>query len=158
MGNWDAVMARVRQKRLARARAGLPASVEEIAEVIGRERALYLIGKLPRCRPPSGEGRTQVILYVPKTITPDHRLVQILGQEDAERLVEAFGGEILKPGTCRQIYRVYRDQGIVRAVNDGVPTAMVAAWFGLSSRHVLNVLEKAQEDRSARSRRDSGEC
>jgi hypothetical protein len=125
----------------------LPASVEEIAEVIGRERALYLIGRLPRCFPPSGGGREQVIMYVPKRLKPNHRLVQILGWRDAERLAGVFGGEILKPGNCRELYRPHRDEGIVRAAADGVPVAMIAAWFDVSTRHVQNVLrENAQEE------------
>jgi hypothetical protein len=131
----------------------LPASVQEIADVIGRERALYLIGRLPRCYPPSGGGREQVIMYVPKRLKPLHRLVQILGWKDAERLVQVFGGEILKPGNCREIYRSHRDDGIVRAAQDGVPVAWIAQWFSVSTRHVQNVLrENAQEDDGALAR------
>jgi hypothetical protein len=134
----------------------LPWSVEEIAEVIGRERALYLIGRLPRCYPPSGGGREQVIMYVPKRLRPTHRLVQILGWRDAEALVRTFGGEILKPGNCRELYRPHRDAGIIDAATAGIPVAMIAAWFEVSTRHVQNVLrENAQEDERDNERRQS---
>lgn len=127
-------------------RRRLPASVQEIADVIGRERALYLIGRLPRCYPPSGGGREQVIMYVPKRLRPMHRLVQILGWRDAERLVEVFGGEILKPGNCRELYRNYRDDGILGAAEDGIPVTMIAAWFDVSTKHVRNVLRENEEE------------
>lgn len=128
-----------REKRKPRP---LPQSVQEIADVIGRERALYLVGQLPRHAPPSGNGREQVILYVPKELTPDHRLVQILGRRDAQRLVDAFPGEILKPGTCMDLYRDHRDAGILSAWDDGVPISMIAQWFKVSTRHVQNVVKE----------------
>lgn len=124
-------------------RQRLPSSVEEIAEVIGRERALYLIGRLPRCYPPSRGSRgwqEQVVMYVPKTLKPTHRLVRILGWHDATKLVRHFGGEILRPGNCRDLYRPHRDAGIRSAAQSGIPAVMIAEWFDVSERHVKNVL------------------
>lgn len=123
----------------------LPASVQEIAEVIGTERALYLVSQLPRCcfkdrRWPGAES-PHVILYVPKAIKPDHLLVRILGWTDASRMVKAFGGEILQPATCAGLYRQFRDQAIVRLVaEEGASAAMAAEWFDVSERHVRNLL------------------
>lgn len=126
----------------------LPGSVQEIADVIGRERALFLIGQLPRCFPPSGGGREQVILYVPKRLKPDHQLVQILGWHDASKLVAAFGGEILKPANCAHIHRAHRDANMVRLHAEGVPVQTLAEWFQVCERTVKNVLrEKPQEER-----------
>lgn len=118
----------------------LPASVQEIADVIGRERALYLVGQLPRCYPPSGGGREQVLLYVPKKLTPTHRLVKILGWDEASRLADEFGGEILKPGNCRDVYRQHRDAGIVSSAAQGIPLSMISSWFQVSIRHIQSVL------------------
>lgn len=135
----------------------LPRSVQEIADVIGRERALFLIGQLPRCSPPSTRtnkgGEQRVILYVPneRRLKPDHQLVRILGWNDAAKLCRAFGGEILQPGNCQEIYRRFRDVSIVRLVGEGVPIKMVAEWMQVTDRHVRGLLvkEKAQEELKA---------
>lgn len=133
----------------------LPRSVQEIADVIGRERALYLVGMLPRCfmqdrrkRETNVGGRAErVILYVPKNLKPDHVLVRILGWHDAELLVRHFGGELLMPANCRPVYRNFRDAGIRKLAAEGTPVAMIADWFRVSERHVKNVLaENPQED------------
>lgn len=130
----------------------LPRSVREIAEVIGVERSLYLVGQLPRCyerdhRYPTAK-RSCVILYVPKSLRPDHPLVSILGWADASKLVKAFGGEILQPGNCMDIYRRFRDRAIVQMLRQGIPTAGIAGMMGLSERQIRNLAraEIPQED------------
>lgn len=125
----------------------LPNSVQEIADVIGRERALLLIGKLPRCytrdsRYP-GAKTTHIMLYVPKRLPPDHDLVKIIGWRDAFKLVQAFGGEFLYPAGCAAIYRDFRDSAILRLIrNDFMQVKMVADWFCVSERHVRNLLRE----------------
>lgn len=134
----------------------LPASVQEIADVVGQERALFLVGQLPRCyfrdaRWPDAKN-AHVIMYVPKVqnLSPTHELVRIMGWADAMKLSRAFGGEILRPASCAGIYRDFRDQNIARLLGEGVPVAMVAEWFGVSDRHVKNLLrENPQEERRA---------
>lgn len=128
----------------------LPASVQEIADVIGRERALFLVGQLPRCyqtRKGSKRAGWHVIMYVPKVLKPDHLLVQILGWPDAVKIVAAFGGEILHPANCAEVYRVFRDRASLAMVASGMTPREAAEAIGVSARHVrgLVVLEKAQE-------------
>lgn len=79
---------------------GLPKSVQEIADVIGEAQALLLIQNLPTYV--GSNKHTRPMLYVPKNLPADHRLVQILGWHDALRLVYHFGGEILYPANCRK--------------------------------------------------------
>lgn len=132
---------------------GLPASVQEIADVIGSERALYLIGQLPRCfqtRKNSKSTSWHVILYVPKVARLDHPLVQLLGWQDANRLVQAFGGEIQNPASCADVYRKFRDDSIIRMAGEGMKAAAIAELMDVSDRHVRNLLrEKAQEELTA---------
>jgi hypothetical protein len=143
----------------------LPAIVQDIADVLGRERALFLIGQLPRCvitdRSKGGCTRAErVILYVPKNLKPSHPLVRILGWVDAERLVATFGGELLNPPTMRElIYRPWRDHAIRTLVDQGTPEEVVAEWFGLTRKRVhqlavpsyvamgIQALEITKEDR-----------
>jgi hypothetical protein len=123
----------------------LPKSVQEIADVIGRERALYLVGQLPRCerrdkRYP-GAMQSEVILYVPtaQRLTVTHDLVRILGWNDAVKMCKHFGGEILKPASCSEIYRSYRDRIITDMWRAGMSTSHIAAIVGVTDRHVRNV-------------------
>src|SRR5690606_29839093 len=104
--------------------------VQEVADVIGRDAALYLVGQLPRMTPPSarsaGRGEQRVYVYVPYVswLKPDHPLVSILGINDAEKLCRHFGGEFLHLANCTETYRAFRDDAIVRVVRDGVPVKM----------------------------------
>lgn len=141
-----------RQIRIYKGRdVRLPASVQEIADVIGSERALYLVGQLPRCyskdpRYPNAKS-SHVILYVPKVLKPDHQLVQLLGWHDARRLVDAFGGEILQPGSCADVYRQFLNRSIVRMAHEGMKPAAIAELLSVSDRHVRNLLrENPQQD------------
>lgn len=129
----------------------LPNSVQEVAEVIGTERALFLIGKLPRYYK-KGNGST-LYLYVPTLarMGMDHELVKIMGWNDAQKLARAFAGEILQLASCASIYREFRDQNIMRMAGDGIPVKMLATWFNVSERHIKNLMreipheEKPQE-------------
>ena len=79
----------------------LPQSVREIAEAIGREAALLLIGRLPVCYRDAGKKSPKVILYVPKRLPPDHQLVEILGY--GSRLFELIDAPINR-STLLNIY------------------------------------------------------
>jgi hypothetical protein len=122
----------------------LPNSISELVEVLGRERALFLVGRLPRFKRSDMRGGEQVILYVPRRLKPDHLLVRLLGWHDANRLVQAFGGELLKPGNCAEVYRSFRDDGLKSLVGGGVPVSMAADWFGMSERRIRQIVENAQ--------------
>ncbi len=127
----------------------LPESVQEIAEVIGRDGALLLIGQLPRCevkdnpahggKHRSGGVSSRVILYVPKKLKPNHRLVQILGEERAQKLIEGFGGETLYPANCAGVYRRWRDSEVRRMYADGATKAELAEIMQISQRHITNI-------------------
>lgn len=126
----------------------LPGSVREIAEVIGRHEALFLIGQLPSCYAGNeGKKSNRVILYVPKRVGPDHRLVRILGWDVAQKLVRGFGGEILQPANCRAYYVRFRDRTIMDMLGEGCRPAMVAEIMGLSERYVRSLQrENPQEE------------
>lgn len=118
----------------------LPGSVREIAEVIGRQATLHLLGQLPACvagKP--GKQSSRVMLYVPKRLSPGHRLVQILGAEKAMALVRAFGGEVLQPANCRKIYAKHRDEAILKMLRDGARLSMVQSIMRVSKRHIVNL-------------------
>lgn len=129
----------------------LPKSVQEIADVIGRERALYLIGQLPRIiAGVPGKQSSRVMLYVPTVprLSLQHDLVRILGYKDAVRLCKHFGGEILQPANCADIYKTYRDRMIDSYLRGNIAVAHIAAIFGVSREtvHAVRRLQNPQED------------
>jgi hypothetical protein len=127
----------------------LPGSVQDVAEIIGEEKALELVSKARRSYPPSRVGNgTQgkvyetVQVYVPCNISPNHELVQQIGWEAASKLSRHFGGEILKLGNCADLRRQHRNDAIKRMARSGVPEALLAEWFKVSPRTVANVLSE----------------
>jgi hypothetical protein len=123
----------------------LPRSVREIAEVIGVETTMRLINQLPTCATPSNRHHAIPILYVPKRLSPDHRLVQILGWHDANRLVQHFGGEILAPANCADVYKAIRNRYIRELLALGYKPDLVADLIGMTVRNVRNIAGKVQE-------------
>lgn len=129
--------------------------------MIGRERALYLVGQLPRCerrdtRYP-GAMQSEVVLYVPTLarLSVSHELVRILGLVDAEKLCRHFGGEILRPASCAEIYRNYRDKMIDSFLRDGMTAAQVAAMVGVSDRHVRTIQAEIPRDEIPKAANDN---
>lgn len=125
----------------------LPPSAQEIADVIGRERTLYLIGRLPQ----SGSRKWRVCLYVPKRLAPDHPLVDLIGWRDADLLRKEFGGMILQPSNCNYLHRDFRNREVRRMHGDGWSIADIAEAVELSDRQVRNIIaaEKSPEELSA---------
>ena len=123
----------------------LPESVQEIADVIGRERALYLIGRLPQC----GKRSWRVNLYVPQRLKPNHTLVQILGWPDAMKLVREFPGMILQPSNCNHLHRRFRNETIHRLAADGQPIQQIADSVQLTARQVRNILAERPPEETA---------
>lgn len=123
----------------------LPRSVREIAEVIGVEPTMRLINQLPTCATPSNRHNAVPILYVPKRLPPDHRLVQILGWHDAHRLVQHFGGEILYPANCADVHRAVRNRYIRELLALGYKPDLVAELIGMTVRNVRKVAGQDRE-------------
>lgn len=118
----------------------LPESVEEIAEVLGREKALYFIGQLPR----SGSRAWRKCVYIPKRLPVDHKLVAMLGWQDANKMVEAFTGMILQPSNCRFLHRLHRNREIRRMDAEGVPVTDIADVVELSTYRVREIIAEGQ--------------
>lgn len=125
----------------------IPRSVRPIARVLGARKALYLIGKLPHIQAGvEGKVGRRVMLYVPKVLPPDHRLIRILGAVDAARLVDAFGGETLYPANCNDLERCERNREMIKLARRGVSGAELAAKFGLTTRSVRNILKEIPQE------------
>ena len=114
----------------------LPESVAEIAEVIGREKALEFVGNLPQ----AGKRPWRVCVYIPKTLPANHRLVELLGWHDAARMVSAFSGMILQPSNCRYLEREARWRRVLELAAEGAPEDEIADHIGLSVDRVREII------------------
>ena len=119
----------------------LPPSVQEIADVIGREKALAFIGQLPT----SGKRSWRLCIYIPKRLPADHRLVHMLGWHDAKRMVDAFSGMILQPSNCRFLQWQFVHREIVRLHSEGVPIAEIADIVERSVYWVRVIIARSEE-------------
>jgi hypothetical protein len=114
----------------------LPESVAELAEVIGREDALALIGRRQR----SGRRSWRICFYIPKHLPLDHWLVEELGLAKATRLSREFSGMILQPSNCRFLLFALRDARIIELAALGITEAVIADELGLSECRVREIL------------------
>ncbi len=120
---------------------GLSGDLKSIAEVIGRDQALYLVSQCPRYKTEKRSGKGQILLYVPKLkkLTVRHSLVQALGYIDAQKLSVVFGGELLVLSHCAHMILEKRDEGIKKMMKSGFSIADLASFFNVTERIVLKI-------------------
>ena len=125
----------------------LPDSVAPIAEVIGVDAALKLVRTWPRTNATS-TSRGRVVIYVPITLTSEHPLIEIIGEANAQKLVERFRGELLFLASCASIVAKHRDRAILDAIEMGATTEKAARVLGVSLRHAYRIkrADKAAKD------------
>jgi hypothetical protein len=134
--------------------APLPPSAQEIADVIGRDRALFLIGQLPV----SGARSWRRVVYIPKRMPLDHPLVALMGWHDAEKLRRTFGGEILQPSNCNCVARAWRNRVICSMAADGDDVVAIADAVSSTVWVVRKVIAgNAPEDAARGMADDAGE-
>lgn len=116
----------------------LKGDLRSVAEVIGRQKALYLVSQCPKYKSEKRTGVGQLFLYVPQAtrLKMDHNLVTILGYEDAHRLCLVFGGELLVLSQCKHILIKNRNVGIKSMFEQGFRIDEIAKYFNLSTRTV----------------------
>lgn len=110
---------------------------QRIADAIGVERTMFLIGRVV----PWG-GKREADITIPKRPLRDSdRIVQILGRADAEKLQDRLGtGEAVRltPG---KVYQAFRDESIRRLHRvEGIPAKMLAEWFEMTPRRLRTIL------------------
>ena len=117
----------------------LTGDIRSIAEIIGKQQALFLVSQYPRYKSKKRNGEGQLLLYVPKEsrLGFDHKLIDILGYTDALKLCKEFGGELLTLSLCKHIILKRRNAGITDMLKQGYSLEQLAVFFNLSTRGVL---------------------
>jgi hypothetical protein len=115
----------------------LPYQTRLVADVIGVERALYLVANWRRTNIANSKHYGErICIYVPATLPVDHELVRVMGWNDAQKLVQAFRGEILQLSTCADVFKAWRNDAIAHLHKTGVPSKKIAEHFKISPRTV----------------------
>lgn len=117
----------------------LPSSVQQIADVIGGDKALRLVRQLPPC----GKRPRRRNLYIPRPgrLTVNHRLVDLLGWEDAWALCDALGGQTVQPALCRYMERAMGSRRILALRDLGMSPREIADEMGISTRWAESVVD-----------------
>lgn len=117
----------------------LPKSVQQIADVIGRDKALRLVRELPRC----GSRSRRRNLYIPTAdnLRDDHKLIGLVGKEDALALTEALGGQTIQPALCRYMERAMANRRILALRDLGRSVAEIAAELQVTEKWAGMVVE-----------------
>ena len=126
----------------------LPQSVQEIADVIGRQAALELVGQLGtyevRDKRYPNSITNRKVLFVPASLKPDDRIIGMIGYVNAVKLVRAFGGSFLFPAPCAEIYRNFINETVLRLHREGMKAAEISESIDISLRRVYRVLEASK--------------
>lgn len=122
---------------------GLPNEVRQLAEVVGREKALYIAGRILH-----PERRRCAWLYIPKKLPEIHPLIELAGPEDAAALVAEFGGKLFQIPPCHGVYRKFRDREIRRMVAEGYRQEWIAETFGVCIRTIRNLTQDLRKPRA----------
>ena len=132
--------------------SNLPESARVLVEHLGARIALKLMQAYPGLsfRVPMGLRDTAPMLA---------RLIELLGEADAQVLIDQFGGETIYVATCKQAVRDLRDQGIIDEFTAKTATASatsvideLALSAGLTARQISNILKRTPGERSPRQR------
>lgn len=115
----------------------LPASVSEVAEVVGRKKALLLCHMAIMRAPKRYDGRRQTPrVYVPNSIHEGHPIAQCIGLDAARELSKVFGASDLQLSHCSDLIRDWYMELTVRMTVEGMTTEDIADILRLSPRHI----------------------
>ena len=114
----------------------IPGRMKEIAGYCGEQTAILLLLHYPG-----------IHLFVPKYPTPTHKLVDILGYKNFERLCEMYGDEVIQIPRAAKAIRSLRNQSILKDFSQGVYQSAIALKHGLTERQVNTICNTVHFDK-----------
>ncbi len=111
----------------------LPASLAEMAEIIGLEAVITLV-----------ELRGGITLCVPVRAREDHWLVPHIGFDALQRLVDHYGGEEIEIPRCAAAVRAEMDAEILAKWRAGTSQSALARMYHITERAVRKKIRRAE--------------
>lgn len=121
----------------------LPGPVREIADVIGRESAMALVGRVVKWDRADVTDKRRArcgSVYIPRTLESGCRLLELVDREQAEKLVAALGGAVMKVSVPAKPIREYYRQMARYFRYSGMMPREIAEAMQVSPRQVYNLL------------------
>lgn len=120
-------------------RVPLPETMEEIAEVIGRGKAVRLVEGTRA----SGKRRWRRSLYVPTDMSEEHRIASMIGFEAATRLSYSHGNCIIELPSCFALRKAYLSDYAWQLSGAGASPGEIARELGVELKTVNALLDLA---------------
>lgn len=111
----------------------LPASVQELVEVVGVSAALAIV-----------EERGGITLCVPTVAASDHWLSGLIGLPALTALVERYRGEEIEIARCAAAMRAIQEQQIVAEAGAGASNATLARRYGYTERGIRKLRRRVE--------------
>ncbi|MDH5185404.1 MAG: hypothetical protein OEX12_16110 [Gammaproteobacteria bacterium] len=111
----------------------LPASVQELIDVVGMAAALVIV-----------EERGGIRLCVPSTVNADHWLVPLIGMEALRALVNYYSREEIEIPLCAEALRAAREQQIHALAAAGTSNAELARQYGYTERGIRKLRRRVE--------------
>lgn len=112
----------------------LPPNLRRLCRVLGERKAFAL------CKQRGG-----VPLRVPQRASLDHWLVELLGVDGLQALVDAFGGEYVDVPKYDKVAQQLQHQQVHACLMAGMGPTRTALKTGYTKRHVCNIQSDLQE-------------
>lgn len=116
----------------------LPASVQDLVDVIGLPAALAIV-----------EARGGVRLSVPAQATADHWLAELIGLPALEALVAVYAREEIEVPRCAAALRALREREIVAEYERGASNAELARKYQYTERGIRKLRRRVEGDTNA---------
>lgn len=113
----------------------LPASVQELVEVVGMAAALKIV-----------EERGGIRLCVPTSARDDHWLASHIGMDALKILVEYYRGEEIEIPRCAAALRTIKDRQIAAQAAGGDTNAQLARQYGYTERGIRKLRRRVESD------------
>lgn len=112
--------------------------LEDISAVIGFTATTRLVAIF-------GSGPEPKQLLIPVSASPDHAITMAIGASAMRRLVEEWGGQVIKLCSHSDFHHTRLVRAVSSMLKDGMPPKDVAGVVGITERHVRRLRGEAEE-------------
>ena len=118
----------------------LPTTVQEIADVVGRENAVRIVEGTR----PSGSRKWRRQLYVPAEMKETHRISKMIGWDAAAMLAASHGHCIIDIPSCFALRKGYMASHALGMWNNGASIGEISAEMSVTEKTAQQLIDEAE--------------